>query len=589
MKSIWRSGCVAGAIALTLLALGGPALAEPEIRISSPNLTLRTVLLSLQGNLQYQFVDPTGKLADRIVPPQNYRARDLEDAVRAVCRSVGLQVTKVDGTLLIHEGPLPGMNTAPPAPAPASQPEPSRTPPQRPAPPAEVIPPEIPDPVDTTVPEPYIIDQIKLDFVDVRDIYRILLTASLDRTYRELRGQYRYLSPDQIEIYPGVVDPTTGAWYHPNSAPPIFSGVVPRFPGGMLGGSTAGNQIAGLGGFGGPYGGVGGPFGGAGGPFGAGGGGFFGPEGPGGGGGLPFGGGGPGGLGTGVGGFGPQGLLPPGIQTVLGYMLDNSLIVRGTPDAIAELKVLLRYLDVPAKQIMIRIEQVAVQSTFRKSFGFDWRIINSDILVQSAVGGSTGGTIDVAIVGNNFRAALAAFESQGRATTIDSVTVTTMNNTQAVFFQSATTTIFLPVLSQIAGAGQVTQFSPVTLPVPTSLFITPRVNGDGTLTLLIPFQISRIIGESVGPQGQRVPNTLTTLLFSIRRVASGQTVVIGGGIQRTDSSSFSSIPILKDLPLIGPLFRSKIRNIDGTETLFFVTPQILGDEQGIGGQPIVPD
>lgn len=589
MKSIWRSGCIAGALAALLLVLGRPALAEPDIRISSPNLTLRTVLLSLQGNLQYQFVDPTGKLADRIVPPQNYRARDLEDAVRAICRSVGLQVTKVDGTLLIHEGPLPGMNPAPPAPTPATPPDSARASAPRPAAPAEVIPPEIPDPAETAVPEPYITDQIKLDFADVRDIYQVLLTASLPRTYRELRGQYRYLSPEQVEIYPGVVDPTTGAWYHPNAAPPIFSGGPPRFPGTLFGGSTAGNQIAGLGGFGGPYGGAGVPFGGAaGGPFG-GGGGFFGPEGPGGGGGLPFGGGGPGGFGSGLGGFGTQGLLPAGIQTVLGYMPDNSLIVRGTPDAIAELKVLLRYLDVPSKQILIRIEQVAVQTTFRKSFGFDWRIINSDILVQSAVGASSGGTIDVAIVGNNFRAALAAFESQGRATTIDSVTVTTMNNTQAVFTQVSQTTIFLPVLSQIAGAGQVTQFQPVTLPVPTSFIITPRVNGDGTLTLLIPFTITRIIGESVGPQGQRVPNTLQTFLFSIRRVASGQTVVIGGGIQRTDSVSYSSIPILKDLPLVGPLFRSKVRNLDGVESLFFVTPQILGDEQGIGGQPIVPD
>jgi Bacterial type II/III secretion system short domain len=62
----------------------------------------------------------------------------------------------------------------------------------------------------------------------------------------------------------------------------------------------------------------------------------------------------PGGLGAPAGWPGGGGLLPPDL-VILGHRGDNTLIVRGTDASIAELKTLLRLMDVPEEQLLVRI------------------------------------------------------------------------------------------------------------------------------------------------------------------------------------------------------------------------------------------
>jgi len=48
-------------------------------------------------------------------------------------------------------------------------------------------------------------------------------------------------------------------------------------------------------------------------------------------------------------------LVPDGIQAIVGYRSDNSLIIRGTPEAISALRRLIVLLDIPAKQVRVRL------------------------------------------------------------------------------------------------------------------------------------------------------------------------------------------------------------------------------------------
>jgi type IV pilus assembly protein PilQ len=58
-------------------------------------------------------------------------------------------------------------------------------------------------------------------------------------------------------------------------------------------------------------------------------------------------------------------------------------------------------------------------------------------------------------------------------------------------------------------------------------------------------------------------------------VDDGQTAVIGGLIRTNDTSVRSGIPLLKDLPLLGNLFRSNSTSRDNRELIIFVTPRLL--------------
>ena len=178
------------------------------------------------------------------------------------------------------------------------------------------------------------------------------------------------------------------------------------------------------------------------------------------------------------------------------------------------------------------------------------------------------------------RANLAALLTEGKATVIDSATVSTMNNVPATIIAFSQSFIFLPVRQQIQGAGLVTTYTPQPLVIPTQLSATPRVNGDGTITMLIPFSISRPTGTSIAPDGTQIPNQVGTQIFVLRRVPSGATVVVGALSDKSDSDTTNRIPLLSDLPIIGPLFRSKTSVKNDGETLFFFTPTLLPDLPG---------
>jgi len=55
----------------------------------------------------------------------------------------------------------------------------------------------------------------------------------------------------------------------------------------------------------------------------------------------------------------------------------------------------------------------------------------------------------------------------------------------------------------------------------------------------------------------------------------GQTVVIGGLMGTTKSSSLTKVPILGDIPLLGKLFQSTTKSTDKNELILFLTPHIL--------------
>jgi len=58
-------------------------------------------------------------------------------------------------------------------------------------------------------------------------------------------------------------------------------------------------------------------------------------------------------------------------------------------------------------------------------------------------------------------------------------------------------------------------------------------------------------------------------------VPDGETVVIGGLMQNTKLDSTEKVPVLGDIPLLGMLFRHKVKSDAKTELMIFMTPQIV--------------
>jgi len=274
-----------------------------------------------------------------------------------------------------------------------------------------------------------------------------------------------------------------------------------------------------------------------------------------------------------------QGLLPPGMEFVMAYDIDNSLIVRGTPEGLAELKDLIsRYLDIPPKQVSIKAEFIEVSASEVDRLGIEWLISRQNEAFATSFNPS--GNVVVGVVTGNVTASLRTELTTGKGRIVNSPIVSTLNNTPASITIGQYIPYFQSVIQNVGDGQLVTTTQLTQLPVQTYLFVLPRVNGDGSITLYLEPNLEDTGRMYTGPNGEEFPETRNQTLRTNRRVMNGETIVVGGFIRRVESRSVSKVPVLGDLPLIGGLFRSTSQSGEERELLIFLTPTIIPEKGG---------
>ncbi len=126
-------------------------------------------------------------------------------------------------------------------------------------------------------------------------------------------------------------------------------------------------------------------------------------------------------------------------------------------------------------------------------------------------------------------------------------------------------------------------------PVGVILAVTPRVSPDGTIVMAVDVQNSALGAEEDGiaifitDAGDviRSPQINTTNAQTTLQAKSGQTVVFSGLIQETDTKAKRGVPILSDIPAIGPLFSFETRGKTRSELLIVLTPYIVDNDEKI--------
>jgi len=116
------------------------------------------------------------------------------------------------------------------------------------------------------------------------------------------------------------------------------------------------------------------------------------------------------------------------------------------------------------------------------------------------------------------------------------------------------------------------------------LIITPRIlPGGQQIELAVnPIASSLDYANALTMSGFNIPALRKREAKTTVTVADGQTLIIGGLVQRDQSRNISKIPILGDLPIIGQLFRHKEFKEGKTELVILVTPEIMkGGPSGI--------
>ena len=125
-----------------------------------------------------------------------------------------------------------------------------------------------------------------------------------------------------------------------------------------------------------------------------------------------------------------------------------------------------------------------------------------------------------------------------------------------------------------------------------SVSMTPFISPDGYVTLNLTPKYATIKEQVMDnyydeASGTSTPIIAATLLqrrnldLSNIRIKDGETLVLGGLIQETETKSVQKLPFLGDLPYIGSFFRNTTTNNEKAELVIMLTPRIIKDSEDV--------
>ena len=265
----------------------------------------------------------------------------------------------------------------------------------------------------------------------------------------------------------------------------------------------------------------------------------------------------------------------PYFEALIPYDLNNSIMVRGDEDAIKHFQEDIAVFDIPPRQVEIKCEFVEISTSESKSFGIDWAIGRQGRWFQTSFG--VDGNVAFVFQEGNLTASVAAELTESVGKLVNAPIISTLNNIEGYISYTHTIPRFTSSVSG-DGVNPIATYDSEDVDVTTDLYVTPRINRDNSITMVIDANVSDYVRDVQSPDGKSSsPETTDQEISTIRRVMDGETVVIGGLVRQSADHNVQKIPLLGDLPLIGSLFRTETTTKQDNELLIFITPRIIHD------------
>ena len=277
----------------------------------------------------------------------------------------------------------------------------------------------------------------------------------------------------------------------------------------------------------------------------------------------------------------------------------STIIVTDKAEVVDRVRKLIKTLDIPPAQVSIESKIVEAVENFQNFVGVSWGFTGSPLNLSPA-GGNLGAPIDLTMGmssatlspnfsgGNPFNttlqvgaldffgdltAALTLAERDSLAKVISAPRISAMNREKSTITQEGESVSVITTRNETTNA--VTK-QEKRAPYKLELSVTPQITADGGV--IMDLDVKR---EFPGPVEDEETKTRGINRRSARTkvlVKNGQTAVIGGIYTSDELEASSGVPGLKNLPLIGWLFKNKSYQRSKTELLIFLTPRILAQD-----------
>ncbi len=276
----------------------------------------------------------------------------------------------------------------------------------------------------------------------------------------------------------------------------------------------------------------------------------------------------------------------------------NALVVRDTPEKVELARKLLEANDRGAGEVEIELEVLEVDRTRLQNLGIDIspRTFSVTLAFPAAIPiTSVGATIKdlstLSITNPSLILNLAKNDSSTKVLANPTIRILDRQKARLLIgerrpFQISSLTS-VPATAGIAATGTTPGTTPTGAVTTTEtrvefrdvglkLTLTPTIHLNGEVTVELNFEISSVGAPIAGVAGgQLLPPVNTRNLDTFIKVKNGETRLLGGLLQSTDSSANSRIPFLSDLPGLGRLFVSGDQSQTRSDVLISLTPRIV--------------
>jgi len=291
--------------------------------------------------------------------------------------------------------------------------------------------------------------------------------------------------------------------------------------------------------------------------------------------------------------------LLSGEATITPDKATNSLVIMADNEDYQVLEEIIKKLDIPRAMVFIEclIMEVDTQKNFK--LGTEWKAFGEarhDGRDGAAGGGFSGdeytsltglattgalpGGLSLGVFGEainisgimfpSIAAIIEVYKQDKDIQIISTPQLLTTNNQEAKIYVGKN----IPFQTRSTAEGGIETYSSFEYrDVGTTLKITPQINQDGMVRLVISQEVTKLESTT-----DFRPTTLKRTIDTTVIVDNNSTVVIGGLIDDQFADTETKVPILGDIPLLGWLFKSRKTQRQKTNLFVFLTPHVINNK-----------
>lgn len=262
----------------------------------------------------------------------------------------------------------------------------------------------------------------------------------------------------------------------------------------------------------------------------------------------------------------------------------NSIIAVGPPGIKPILQSILDQLDKVPEQVLIEVKIIEANLTNQLNFGVEWKTAQQRVFgdpsksstgsqnfgLQSQTPAPTG--FSYALTGNDLSGFFNMLAQETKFDVLSSPNIFTTNGVQGTINVSQSIPYVLSTITDPTTGALSYNYGFENVGI--VLTVTPRITAGNVVQLDIDQQANDLQGYTSFNAPIVNQREATTEV----QVEDGKTVILGGLIQHTVSSTVNKLPLLGDLPILGNLFRSSQKNVQKTELMIFLTPHLVKNQ-----------